>query len=102
MKTQRGNRDELFTTEEMKQLNQLPDEERDKILQKSGRKMIKYWDGYRYKYSPTRVSSPQKPVPKVEFELEAVQPEIIHFSKPNGYRHAWPDATRGKGVKINL
>lgn len=66
--------------------------------------MIKYWDGYKYKYSPTRVRepSPQKPAPKVEFEVQVSQPGIIHYSKPNGYRHVWPDATFGKNEKIYI
>lgn len=104
IKTQRSNKDELFTTEEVKQLKQLPRDEREKILSLGNKKMIKYWDGYKYKYSPTKIreASPQKAAPRVDFEVEVIQPEIIHYSKPNGYRHVWPDATKANNGRIQL
>ena len=56
--------------------------------------MRKYWDGYNYKYIPIRI---KEPIPKAEPRVEFVEPvilhDIIHYSKQNGYRNVWYDAT---------
>jgi hypothetical protein len=56
--------------------------------------MIKYWDGYKYKYSPSRKKEPVKVQPRVEFDDEPIIiHDVIHHSKQNGYRNVWYDAT---------
>ena len=66
--------------------------------------MIKYWDGYKYVYSPAKISY-GKPAhfDKIQ-EVTAMNEEtgnnlpvkkLIHHAKQNGYSNVWYDAVNG-------
>jgi hypothetical protein len=98
-KARKADNKDLFTTEEIKQINSLPEAQRNQFLEEN--KMIKIWDGYKYRYTrvPIKVREPLH-VPEYSPEKPGFEPDIIHYSKQNGYRSMWYDATNAVHPRV--
>ena len=75
-----------------------------KAKEESTMKMIKVWDGYKFKYSPVKISygkpvhfEQQQVVTAVDEDTGKELPvkQLIHHAKQNGYSSVWYDAING-------